>query len=243
MSVHQFLDASRHRIHTLFESGQSALAERITGRGSGPKASSLPKGAPRHRLHASTTTPFARWSDNLYCSGAVDQSCRLADGREMLKGQCYWHKHLARNQWQSVSEADMETAKRPTFVGHRWDPLQPQWPRSGESGFHYFGRDAASRCLQGKRVLVAGDSTTRDTFYELVTVAGHGGLIMRNLPNESAVYWPDRAYAPREPGGTMQDRQGWCMGNHEKRLSCLRDLHIADPSGGPATRFSYQFLT
>ena len=74
-------------------------------------------------------------------------------------------------------------------------------------------------------------------------VAGHGGLIMRNLPNESAAYWPDGAYSPREPGGTMQDRNGWCMGNHEKRHSCLRDLHIADPRGGAATRFSYQFLT
>ena len=74
-------------------------------------------------------------------------------------------------------------------------------------------------------------------------VAGHGGQIMRNLPNESRAYWPDGAYAPRDPGGTMADRQGWCMGNHDKRQSCLRDLHVARPDGGRETRFSFQFLT
>ena len=92
---------------------------------------------------------------------------------------CHWQKQHAQHRWLPVEAADMNTTKRPTFMGHRWDPLQPHGPRSGESGergesgksgFRYFGRDAASKCLQGKRVLVAGDSTTRDTFYELVTV-------------------------------------------------------------------------
>ena len=66
---------------------------------------------------------------------------------------------------------------------------------------------------------------------------------MRNLPNESRTYWPDGAYAPRDPGGTMADRQGWCMGNHDKRQSCLRDLRVHGPDGGRETRFSFQFLT
>jgi hypothetical protein len=74
-------------------------------------------------------------------------------------------------------------------------------------------------------------------------VAGHGGQIMRNLPNESRTYWHDGAYAPRDPGGTMADRQGWCMGNHDKRQSCLRDLRMDGPDGGRETRFSFQFLT
>lgn len=203
----------------------------------------------KRRTPQGTGTAFTRWSDNLYCSGASGQSCRLANGRDVLSGMCHWQKQHAQHRWLPVEEADMNTTKRPTFVGHRWDPLQPHGPRSGESGesdqsgFRYFGRDAASRCLQGKRVLVAGDSTTRDTFYELVTVAGHGGQIMRNLPNESRTYWHDGAYAPRDPGGTMADRQGWCMGNHDKRQSCLRDLRMDGPDGGRETRFSFQFLT
>jgi hypothetical protein len=130
----------------------------------------------KRRTPQGTGTAFTRWSDNLYCSGASGQSCRLANGRDVLSGMCHWQKQHAQHRWLPVEEADMNTTKRPTFVGHRWDPLQPHGPRSGESGesdqsgFRYFGRDAASRCLQGKRVLVAGDSTTRDTFYELVTV-------------------------------------------------------------------------
>ena len=226
----------------------------------------------RHTLQG-TGTAFTRWSDNLYCSGASGQSCRLPNAREVPAGMCHWQKQHAQHRWLPVEEADMNVTNRAAFVGHRWDPLRPHGPRrdesgeSDESGFRHFGRDEASRCLQGKRVLVAGDSTTRDTFYELVTVppasplwwvarlgrrtatprawqvAGHGGQIMRNLPNESRAYWADGAYAPRDPGGTMADRQGWCMGNHDKRQSCLRDLHVARPDGGRETRFSFQFLT
>lgn len=126
-----------------------------------------------------TGTAFTRWSENLYCSGAQAQRCQLTDGRDVLPGMCHWHKQYAQHRWEPVEEADMNTTKRLTFTRHRWDPLQPRKPqsdesgksgKSGESGFRYFGRDAARRCLQGKRVLVAGDSTTRDTFYELVTV-------------------------------------------------------------------------
>ena len=147
-----------------------------------------PRALSKRHATQGTGTAFTRWSDNLYCSGASGQSCRLANGRDVPPGMCHWQKQHAQHRWLPVEEADMNTTKRPTFVGHRWDPLQPHGPRrgksgesgetgesgengeSGESGFRYFGRDAASRCLQGKRVLVAGDSTTRDTFYELVTV-------------------------------------------------------------------------
>lgn len=205
--------------------------------------------APRHngstltrRLDSSGNGAFLRWADNLYCSGATEQSCRLADGKSMLKGQCYWHK-TSFGRLVPLTEDEMEyPAKRPTWPSQRWDPLQPHWPKSSESGFRYFGREAARACLQGKRIMVAGDSTTRDTFYELVTVAGFGGRIMKNLPNESRVYWPDGVYAPREPGGTTADREGWCMGNHEKRMSCLRDIHVPGERGR-STSFSYQFLT
>ena len=141
-----------------------------------------PRALSKRHAPQGTGTAFTRWSDNLYCSGASGQSCRLANGRDVPPGMCHWQKQHAQHRWLPVEEADMNTTKRPTFVGHRWDPLQPHGLRrgesresresreGGESGFRYFGRDAASRCLQGKRVLVAGDSTTRDTFYELVTV-------------------------------------------------------------------------
>ena len=69
-------------------------------------------------------------------------------------------------------------------------------------------------------------------------MAGYGGHIMRNLPNDSRVYWPDGAYAPKDPGGTTADRQGWCRG--DKRKSCVRDLRVTDEGG--ESRFSFQFL-
>ena len=52
-------------------------------------------------------------------------------------------------------------------------------------------REAAAACVDGKRLHFAGDSTTRDTFYEFAAVVGHpifaGG----------AGAWPDGAYEPR----------------------------------------------
>ena len=169
-----------------------------------------PRRAPvskRHTLQG-TGTAFTRWSDNLYCSGASGQSCRLPNGREVLAGMCHWQKQHAPHRWLPVEEADMNVTNRPTFVGHRWDPLRPHGPRSGESsgesgesGFRHFGRDEASRCLQGKRVLVAGDSTTRDTFYELVTVPPASPLCRAVGSQDSSVArphpapgrWPDTA--------------------------------------------------
>ena len=122
-------------------------------------------------LSKDTTAAFVHWSENLYCSGAMEQRCRLNDGYAVSPGVCYWQKqHKIHRSWLPVESADIKSSTRATLKGHRWDPLQPHWPWKGNSAFRYFGRVAASRCLRGKHVILAGDSTTRDTFYELVTV-------------------------------------------------------------------------
>ena len=84
-------------------------------------------------------------------------------------------RHLSKNPSQDWP--------RSSWQGQRWDPLLPHWPKSSESGFRYFGRQAAHDCLEGKRILVAGDSTTRDTsliFEEIMY--GLDKLVVRDEP-------------------------------------------------------------
>ena len=195
-----------------------------------------PRRAPvskRHTLQG-TGTAFTRWSDNLYCSGASGQSCRLPNGREVLAGMCHWRKQHAPHRWLPVEEADMNVTNRPTFVGHRWDPLRPHGPRSGESsgesgesGFRHFGRDEASRCLQGKRVLVAGDSTTRDTFYELVTVPPASPLCRAVGSQDSSVARPHPA--PAMAGGRTRRPDHAQPAEREPGVLARRRLRAARP--------------
>jgi hypothetical protein len=72
----------------------------------------------------------------------------------------------------------------------RWDPL-----RKGVGGFRYFGREEAERCVRGKRIHLAGDSTTRDTFYEFAAAAGHPMFTDRAMG-----IWKDGAYEPTVRG-------------------------------------------
>ena len=181
---------------------------------------------------------FRHFAAQLYCSGAEQQTC--PDGEPA--GKCYWYKKSSRAIWPispshaSFDAVNTERDLNKTFFweeisrrmpSDRWDPV-----RAGARGFKYFGREAAATCLRGRRIHVAGDSTTRDTFYELMAVAGHP------IFTGDKGRWPNGAYEPDSPtssGG--RDVRGQCLGDLNKRLYCVRDERPEE-----SLRVSFQFL-
>jgi len=225
-SASQFSQVELARIgHAALSSRKMGIAEALAAArprqaARGPEFSNAPR------------SDFRRFSDDLYCSGAVEQKCLVGNHR-LTAGQCLWYKpqrSLLGAGWAAVTDDDMNATLTPrsALAHHRFDPV-----RGGAAsyGYRHFGRDAAARCVAGKRILVAGDSTTRDTYYELLVVGGHPERV--SVPSAPDAYWPPSAYAPRDPG---PDRQGRCMGNFDKRVACVRDYR------GNATRLAFQFL-
>ena len=185
--------------------------------------------------HPATASTFRHFSAQLYCSGAEEQRC---PGGQPA-GVCYWHRPqpAGSQNYVPLVAADAnrsweENSRR--YPSDRWDPQRAHVP-----GFRYFGREEAARCVAGKRIHFAGDSTTRDTFYEFAAVSGHP-----LFSDEKAGAWPAGAYEPRTPfssGG--RDRKGECLGNYDRKKYCLRDERYPSATGsGPETRLSFQFL-
>ena len=171
-----------------------------------------------HSVH--TISNFAA---QLYCAGAEEQTCP-GGGRA---GTCYWYQRSLK----AITATDMniswaELSRR--MPSDRWDPV-----RAGAHGFRYYDKTAAAECLAGKRVHVAGDSTTRDTFYELMAVAGHPVFA-----GQGQGRWADGGHEPESPissGG--RDVRGQCLGDMSKGWYCVRDEAV-DRDG----RISFQFL-
>jgi len=110
-------------------------------------------------------THFEQLSTQLYCAGAMEQLCRV-DGRAVWPGHCHW---LRSPDWLPTTERDMRRETRARWPNDRFNPRG----RGVAGGYRYFGPEAAAACARGHRILVAGDSTTRDTFYELMAVLGN----------------------------------------------------------------------
>jgi hypothetical protein len=182
----------------------------------------------------SAGSTFRHFAAQLYCSGAEEQRC--PDGRQA--GVCNWFR--SGSQLIPIVDADVnrswsENSRR--FSSDRWDPV-----RAGASGFRYFDRDAAASCVRGKRIHLAGDSTTRDTFYEFAAAAGHS---MFADPKQGV--WPPGAYEPRSPMSSAgRDIHGECLGNFDRKKFCVRDERYAEAGGeersAAETRLSFQFL-
>ena len=181
---------------------------------------------------------FHNFSAQLYCAGAEEQRCPGG----APAGICHWLRPAARTaerndlRFAPLTPADANRSwdvQSRAYPTDRWDPT-----RIGSTGFRYFGREAAGRCLRGKRIHFAGDSTTRDTFYEFMAMAGYP------MFSESAFgEWPAGAYEPRSPissGG--KDRVGECLGNYDRKKYCLRDERHVSNVSGVETRVSFQFL-
>ena len=110
-----------------------------------------------------------RFSAQLFCSGAMEQRCNLGHNMTSTAGACLWYKQSGKSVREvdmnrSISESHATTIVR-RWPSDAWDPVA-----AGMPGFRYFGPKAAEACVRGKRVMIAGDSTTRDTFYEFALV-------------------------------------------------------------------------
>lgn len=141
---------------------------------------------------------------------------------------------------EEVAHPSIDNGKaKSRFPRDRWDPLLIH--SSDEIGYRYFDRDAAAECVRHKRIFVAGDSTTRDTFYEFLAVSGHP--IMNGMRNESTLYWGDNRYDPQVPFSSFgRDIRGQCLGNANKHSACTRDEIYAELHGQD-TRLGFHFLS
>lgn len=180
--------------------------------------------AHRHTMLLNSTTHFAT---QMYCAGAEKQRC--PDGTEA--GHCMWFTRGMRPVTaHEMNRSDWERVAR-RLSSDRWDPV-----RSNVKGFHYFDKAAAAACLAGKRIHISGDSTARDTFYELLAVGGH------SIFSGDTRQWAATEYEPSTPmssGG--RDIRGQCLGDVKKKWSCVRNERWTPEGQSAETQISFQF--
>ena len=110
---------------------------------------------------------FHHFSNQLYCSGSEERLCVLphAGALRQQPGECLWFTPDDRRV-TSESMADRGQAAR-----HHWDPVAGGAVLAAQ--FQRFNtRQAIISCLRGKHILMTGESTTRDLFWELSAAAG-----------------------------------------------------------------------
>lgn len=118
--------------------------------------------------------------------------------------------------------ANVSNMGEPQMDYWRGKVWRPPWLHSIAS--RHIGR----KIVHGKDILFAGDSTTRDTFYQFVNVAGCPVF------NDFAVKEP--IAFPANPSG--RDQFGHCAGNAEKGIACKRDVNCSDDA-----RVRFRFIT
>lgn len=107
--------------------------------------------------------------------------------------------------------------------------------------------------MRGKRLLIVGDSTTRDTFHVLLAVAGRS--IWKELAMRKHV-WNESQWQPKMPFSTRaMDKYGVCNGDQTSTppMACVRDV-LFNAQGAMlsanssldqqrrSTRVSYQYV-
>ena len=202
---------------------------------------------------------FLNFSADLYCSGAQEQSCATPGGARSLPGKCHWWQPSTTvGRFTPAWEDDntngdakrcMNATGHHCFQSDRWVPTA--------AGYRRFDAAASSRCMRGKRVLIVGDSTTRDTFHVLMAVAGQPIWQNRDLRGK---VWNDSAWQPKLPFATKaMDKYGVCNGDQTSNPphACVRDVvfnqssvlgSYLSPANSSlratrrATRVSYQYV-
>jgi len=182
--------------------------------------------------------PLARFSAGLYCGG-VDRHCPLPGGRRGRPGECFWLRQ-EESTWRAVVAADLENRSM--------DPDQDRWDPAayGQKGFHRLDKHEAARCLRGRRILVVGDSTTREVYTALTAQAG--------APVVRRMRWSDGEWEPAHRwhmsrrwevnrsvwfADHTHDRHGTCSFSSR----CVRDeLLGADEPGRPAGHAGFVFV-
>lgn len=185
---------------------------------------------------AAAARSFGRFAANLYCSAAEERRCALPGGLRTQPGQCFWYKTRAGPV--PVSEEDMRLEKKPRWPSDKWDPIAAG--AVAPSAFPPFDLERAARCVRGLHVHVIGDSTTRDTYYELLAAVGRP-IYSGAYPTTPSTIWPSSSWHPAMPRVNGRDVDGACMSNGRRRVACLRSRDFAG-ADGRQTRLSFQFL-
>lgn len=182
---------------------------------------------------------FADFSVQLYCSGVVKQLCALPDGARQLPGQCFWltpinesfasaSRPSTNNGWREVTADEVRNHSR---LGNReWFAEQYFDPTPAVPSFVHYRPDSVARCMRGKRLLLLGDSTTRDTLYELLAVAGRPIFSWSSLYASPEAAFPRHAYSPYHARMVSAgvDRLGRCLARDDLQSTCVRDMRVPD---------------
>ena len=207
------------------------------------------------RASPPTDAAFARFSAQLYCSGAEEQQCALPSGVRAPSGRCHWWRRTADDDgfvplWEG-SGANSSAA--PLHDGNSVGQ-HDRWMPADAPGYRRMGANESRQCVRGKRLLLVGDSTTRDTFHALLAAAGRPiwrELELRRHP------WIGSAWAPPAPFTTRAvDKYGVCGGDQTATppRACVRDVAFDEtgellPLNGSsarkvraAARVSYQYV-
>ena len=174
------------------------------------------------------TEQFDHFMTQLYCTAATEGRCADMERQSYTpSGSCYWLRGAKNTtRWQPPQSAAVD-AMRPT---------------------------AAGRCLHGERVLLLGDSMTRDTFYQLLAAVGRPAIFPSlrpgRTPAEGLLSAGNDAYGKclgsasghagdgtswRQAGGCFRDVSflRWATPSGPRRQMCVR--HLTRP---PPTRAS-----
>ena len=137
---------------------------------------------------------FRHWSAQLYCSGVQEQRCAMPDGAREQSGHCYWQRMNAAGVWQPLTGCNTTGCSEADGLFGKRDRFNPE--AFGAPGYRRLQRDAAAQCVHGKKILLLGDSTTRDTYYELLAAAGMPIWAFKRFDGQTAARWPNTSWAP-----------------------------------------------
>ena len=156
-------------------------------------------------------------------------------------GSCFWYTSGLAGKKMVTSDidglpkvyggaADMDTSQKPQWPRHHWDPVA-----AGAVTENSFRRSAQLRksCVENKHILVLGESTTRDLFFEFAPAVG--------VPVERGGHCMNRCtrVARSANNRTRLSYQFLSTGNNTNEIALTKQL-IADRK--PDAVFLYCFM-
>ena len=182
-----------------------------------------------------------RFTDQLYCSASELRQCvRPRSSVRENPGECLWFTTDNR----PVTSADMQD--RAKAIRHRWDAIQAG-AVSAASFQRFDNRNAIVSCLRGKHILMTGESTTRDLFWELSAAAGFkvDRSWCMNLPDKKTALGkagfidkPCTRVAEDSASGSRLTFQFVSKANSTREVEVTRELLAGRP---PDAVFAYCF--
>ncbi len=199
---------------------------------------------------------FRAWSDNLYCTAALHQECAALDSNRLRAGAC-WYAKRRDGTLVTADDVAVSATRGRTASEHQWDPdawfhnrtrgsadaASQHQHKQGSAcaqrdaadehrhrGYCHHDAAAAAACMLNRSVLIAGDSTTRDTFYTFAAETGLGDLAFTK-----GTFNP--RWAGDRAGRWGSDASGACRGAVIRHGGCHRMVARG------RSRLAFQFLT